>query len=1390
MNRAYQLVWSRTQQAWVVTGELARGRKKSSGKGLKATFVLLAGLSAAGVHAAPAIGALPAGESVVSGSATFDRSVADQLTVNQNSSKLITNWNSFDIGSSATVNFVQPDTSSIALNRVSSGSATEIFGKLNANGQLFIVNPNGITFGAGSQVSAATLIASSLEMTDGDFNTDNYLFTRGAIAGKVENHGSISAQKLVLLSPEINNTGSLTAIDGNIALINADQASANSYSTTQVSTVAGVIKNTGTIQATRVGISNGFIRLEGDQSQASSVVELAGSISADGLLSVAGKNIATTNALSLTADTVLSASDNIYIKAPTSLGSDKSLNLEYGSDAGEGYFISPSASLNLSGAGSEFVVNGWNYSIIYDVNQLQNISSNLSGRYVLGSNIDATATTGWNGGAGFNPVGSSVLAFTGTLDGLGHTVNGLYINRGSTDNVGLLGYAQNASLRNIGLTNASITGQGSVGGLLGYLNTTTGGSSSIENSYVSGAVTAVNTAGGLLGSSNNVGGMLQLNLNYSRGSVSGGSNLGGLLGYVYSDNGAITTVSNSYSESSVTATGNNVGGLMGWNYVSNPGDVATSSVVSNSYATGAVSAPGARVGGLVGVNLASNTNFSTAIVSDSYASGAVSGGSDVGGLIGSNTDFASAINNYWDSATSGQATAIGSGTGAMTNVLAVVGSTAGASAYTQAGYANFDFNNEWFIAQVFGRPMLRAFLNSANQDGNVAVGSLYQLQGMSGNLAGNYYLTQDIDASRTASSVTAGEAANYADVWGGRGFAPVGHSNIRFTGDFNGNGHVINGLNIKRVSNDNVGLFGFADGSTLRDVGLTNLNISGKDYTAGLVGYFRSTAALGNALIDGVYVSGQVSGEDNVGGVGGIVVTLNSGTQEVKVANSYSNVNVTATTRAGSLLGFFGSNFTNASAILENSYATGSVTGSDYIGGLVGRVYNQISTGNSTIVRQTYASGAVTGSTNTGGLVGNAFNPTVSLLNNYWNTDTSGQVNGVGSIQNTAAVSNVVGLTTAQSTQLASYANWGNAIDAQGGTGAAWRIYDGQTTPLLRNFLTGVDVNIGNATKTYDANAYHVTGGSYTLSDPAANLLGSISYGPGTAEGARNAGTYSLTGTGLYSTQHGYDIRFVDGTLTVNKAELNITSTDVTKTYDGTRNAIASAVITGGTQLFGSDSISGGTFEFDVKNAGVPNAIWTSGVTVNDGHGGNNYNVTYINNSNAVINKRVLTLTATPFSKEYDGNVRIDLKPLISGRQRGDSISGLTQSFADKNAGTGKTVLVNTGFVINDENGGNNYDVVIVNSNAGVITPKALTISTVANTKVYDGGVTSANKPLVSGLVMGDRVTGLFQQYETKTVGTGKKLLIKNGYVLQDSNGGNNYTITEQASNDGVITAH
>lgn len=1366
MNRAYKLVWNTTQQAWTVASELAKGAKKSSVKALKLAALLAGGLGAATAWAVPSASELPSGESVVGNPVSFDRSVPNLLTVTQSNVAGIINWQSFNVGKDAKVIFNQPSSSSYVFNNVWGGSVSQIYGQIQSNGHFVINNPAGITFGAGSQVNASAIVASVANNTSTP-NYSNHYSLNTPSGGTIQNDGSLTATagSVTLLAGKIINSGSITATGGDVNLLNAHAVDfADSVPTvTTLSSLTGLIQNSGNITATQLSSVGGKILLTGDRSLAGSQIQLAGNLQADQTL---------VNGLSILVNGVLNINGNSH-----------SLDLT----ADNGYQLSSASAINLNGASSGFSVDGTAYTVVRDVNQFQGISSNLSGQYVLATNIDASDTTGWNAGAGFAPLGDSTTPFSGTLDGLGHAVSNLFINRGSADNVGLFGYAQNASLRNIGLTSASIIGQSNVGGLLGYLNTSLAGSSSIQNSYVSGNIIATSNGGGLLGNNNNAGGTVNLNLNYSLGAVGGGSSLGGLIGYSLTTDGGNTLVSNSYSASNVAATGSNAGGLMGWNYTTNTGSVATSSVVSNSYATGSVYAPGgARVGGLVGVNLASNSAFSTATVSDSYASGAVTGSSSVGGLIGINSDYASASNSYWDADTTGQANGIGADNAVSSNIVRVYGNTGpNSSAYAKAGYANLDFNNDWFIADTAGRPMLRAFLNTLDVSGKVGVGSLYQLEGINANLSGSYYLTRDIDASATAASVTAGNNGNRADVWSGKGFAPIGNTPAFFSGMLDGRNHTVDGLNIKR--SDLTGLIGYGRNVTVQDIGLTNLNISGRQTVGGLIGIVMLGDG-GSSSVKNVYTTGTVSASTLfAGGLIGAVCNegcvATTGSYNFDLSGSYSSATVTAA--QGYAGGLVGSVYGKGNYSINHSYFAGSVSGSQYIGGIVGT--SNYMAGQVLSLNQVYASGPVSASVGSvGGLVGDALADT-SISNSYWNTESTGQASATGN--NLATQTQVIGLTNAQSKQLASYANWGSDIDAQGGTGSIWRIYEGQTAPLLRSFLKAVDVNVGNASKTYDSTAYHVTGGSYTLSDPAASLLGSISYGPGTAEGARNAGSYSLTADGLYSTQQGYDIRYVDGTLTVNKAALGITSTSATKTYDGTTSANASTVISSGS-LFGTDSISGGSFAFADKNAGTGKHVIVSGVTVNDGNNGGNYDVTYVDNTSSTINKRLLTISAVADSKEYDGRSWSTAAPLVTGRVRGDSIAGLTQSFANKNAGTGKTINVDGSYVIRDGNNGNNYDVVVLANSNGVITPKALTISTVANTKVYDGGVTSASKPVVSGLISGDRVTGLFQQYETKTVGTGKKLLIKSGYVVQDGNGGGNYSVVQQTSTEGVITAH
>ncbi len=195
------------------------------------------------------------------------------------------------------------------------------------------------------------------------------------------------------------------------------------------------------------------------------------------------------------------------------------------------------------------------YMLVNTVTDLQNINNNLAGYYALGTDIDASVTTGWNAGAGFLPLGDDSLieaqSFRGIFDGLGHTITGLFINRPTSNYIGLFGGCTEAAvIRNVGMENVNITGRFQVAGLVAH----TGGS--IDNCYVTGSVTGLdNTVGGLValttGSVTNC---------YSLADVAGIDFVGGLIGSVYSATG---TVTNSYSAGTVS--GGISGGLIAHN---------------------------------------------------------------------------------------------------------------------------------------------------------------------------------------------------------------------------------------------------------------------------------------------------------------------------------------------------------------------------------------------------------------------------------------------------------------------------------------------------------------------------------------------------------------------------------------------------------------------------------------------------------------------------------------------------------------------------------------------------------------------------------------------------------------------------------------------------------
>src|SRR5215469_4484813 len=118
----------------------------------------------------------PTGGQVVAGQANIVNQNANSLVVKQASQSAIINWQQFSIGSGQYVQFLQPSSSSVVLNRVVGGSPTSIFGNLTANGQVFLVNTNGVFFGHGASVDAQGFLDSSLDVNNSDFLTRHCVF--------------------------------------------------------------------------------------------------------------------------------------------------------------------------------------------------------------------------------------------------------------------------------------------------------------------------------------------------------------------------------------------------------------------------------------------------------------------------------------------------------------------------------------------------------------------------------------------------------------------------------------------------------------------------------------------------------------------------------------------------------------------------------------------------------------------------------------------------------------------------------------------------------------------------------------------------------------------------------------------------------------------------------------------------------------------------------------------------------------------------------------------------------------------------------------------------------------------------------------------------------------
>ena len=1352
MNKIYKHIWSKTLCCLVAVSENANGsRSKKTGR--RKPVALLASSSV--LMAAPvfAQNVLPVDGKIVSGQGTITAN-GNAMTVRQSTDRMIANWQSFSIGKDAAVTFHQPDASSVALNRVVGQAPTQILGSLHANGQVFLVNPNGVVIGQSGSVQAGAFVASTLGLTDQDFLAGKYHFS--GEGRPIVNQGSIKGNVVALIAPSVLNEGSIkgnTALaagtdalldfdgDGllsiqvnastlatlveNKGLIQADGGKVILTAKGASDALKGIVNNSGTVQAQTIASKGGRILLLGDmehgEANIAGTLDASASHGGDGgfietsankvkvapetritthsengktgswlidpndfTIAASGGNItgstlstqlASSNVtistvtqgtsggngdinvndtVSWSANTLtLHAERNIAINSAMTGSATAGLALEYGQSAvasGNTSTYTVKAPVNLASTGSFSTKLGSdgasaNYTIVTSLGTsassndgtLQGIAGNLSGNYVLGADIDASATSAWNAGAGFSPIGTnststSASRFSATFDGLGHVITGLAINRSSTNFVGLFGYVDtNGVVKNVGLSGGSVTGSSRVGQLAGAVNGT------ISSSYATGAVSATDNAGGLVGK--NFG---TITTSYATGSVSGQNSLGGLIGL--SQGGTITY---SHATGNVTASDatSQAGGLVGY---------LNGGTLSNSYATGQVSGTN-HVGGLLGF-------LNSGTVSYTYATGSVTGSGTVtvGGLVGFGNNGTTVSNSYWDTSTTGLN--IGCGTGSS-------GTCSATGLATTAMKNPFTFTDGgWNLASIWGKSQ------SGSNNG-------YMVLRASDSSVYDYYAR----LSNTNLSKTYGDANPSL-------------SSITLDGAGTSNVTLDWGSTITTATN--VGTYSYSTANVLSVTGSNGGSVY-TDYGSGALTINKAplTVTASNA-------SKTYDGQAYSGGNG---VTYSG------FANSENSSVLSGT------LSFGG---TSQGAINTGSYTI-------IPSGLSASNYN-ISYANGTLAINK-APLTVTANDASKAYDGQAFSGSSGVT--Y-----SGFVNGENSSVLSGTLS--IGGTSQGAINTGSY-----TIIPSGLSASNYNISFANGTLAINKIPLTVTAN--DASKTYDGQAYSggngVTYSGFANGENSSALSGALSFG-GTAQGARNAGSYTIVPSGL-SAQN-YDITYVNGALTVNKAIISAITgiTASNKTYDGSTAVTLSTANAAFTGMIPGDNlnITSASGSFADKNAGTGKTVNVTGITLG-GADVANYSLGSTTAAiTANISKAPLTVTANDASKTYDGQAFLGGNGVTYSGFVNDENSSVL-SGALKLGGTaqgarnaGSYTIVPSGL------SAQNYDITYIN---GALAVNKAAISAItgitASNKIYDGNTTASlntTNAVFTGMISGDNL--------------------------------------------------
>ena len=969
----------------------------------------------AAIAQAPAQQVLPTHGSVGSGAATISQS-GSAMTINQTSSRAVINWNSFSIGAGDSVTFVQPNAGAAALNRVTGSTPSSIAGRLDANGQVFLVNPNGIAITRSGTVNVGGgFVASTLAITDKDFNQGRLTFDGGGASAAVSNAGTITAAPggfVSLLGGSVSNSGVINAPLGKVALGSAEQA---------------------TLDLSGDGFLQVALPTDAKTADGKALVDVSGTVKAAGgtvAIKAATAASAVRNAINLSG----------YVSARSARQVGGSIVL----GGGEGGDVKVSGRLDASGrkGGGSIAASG------------RNVALN-------NARLTARGAAGKGGAVAVTAHDSVKLART-KIDASGAQGGGSIAIGGSPRGLGPLQNAATTSIGRGSLLRADALHEGDGGSITVWSTgaTTVAARLSARGGALSGDGGAIETSGATLdvnsvhvdtSAAHGLTGSWLLDPTDFIISASGGDITGAALSTqlastnvtILSNQGASNgpgdiSVNDAVSWSSPNTltldafhninVNANVAiqgtGAIAFIY----GDTAQTGVGSDlngnlefgAIGSGSASLSFTGAGGALsqnGVNytllrteadlqlMAGNPGGAFALVNDIALGNAYSGnvipeffghfeglGHTLSDLSISQGGTAANVGFF------GILDAAGSGTpanppagslGKVTNLYMPNANVAGGSATGVGAVAGQSFGfvfNNFVSGTVTGSGANIGGVVGANFGLVSATSSSVVVNatpGSSSNVGGLVGLNNGGVINGSPSDLAQGGLAS-GDVQGGTAVGGVvglnnGYVNAGSSGFIVGDaavGGVVGQNNQGDTSFTFLGQTWGANGSVFGGYGFGG--VFGTTTAGGVVG-------VNNGQVDLSFFNGPVSGDTSIGGL----VGQNNGA----ISTSYAIGPVSGTTNVGGLVGF------NNGGI-DSSFAMGAVRGTTNVGGLVGLEGTPSST---TSVTNSYSTGAVSGTTGVGGLIGANNGGDDTLTNAYWDTTTSGQTTSAGGVGHTTA---------------------------------------------------------------------------------------------------------------------------------------------------------------------------------------------------------------------------------------------------------------------------------------------------------------------------------------------------------------------------------------------------